>query len=101
MSLDTRQWTPLASGDGLGAPFWSKDCKFVYYQDTLAPDQPIFRQAISDAKKGKPERILSARQIPQSNSIGYLLAGLAPDDAPIATVIYSNSDVYALDVELP
>jgi len=43
----------------------------------------------------------SSKQIPQSNSTGYLLAGLGPGDAPIATVIYSNSDIYALNVELP
>ena len=45
--------------------------------------------------------MMSSKQIPQSDSIGYLLAGMAPDDAPIATVIYTNSDIYALDVELP
>jgi hypothetical protein len=44
---------------------------------------------------------MSSKQIPQSNSIGFLLAGLGPDDAPIATIIYTNSDVYALEVELP
>ena len=98
LHLDTRQWTPLASGDGLGAPFWSRDGKYVYYQETLAPEQPIFRAATGSARK---ERVTTSKQIPQSNSIGYALAGLAPDDAPIATVIYANSDIYALEVDLP
>ncbi|MGD0364128.1 MAG: winged helix-turn-helix domain-containing protein [Bryobacteraceae bacterium] len=97
----THQWTPLASGNGLGAPFWSKNSKYVYFQENLAPDQPVFRMAMSGAGKGRPERMLSAKQIPQSNSVGYALAGLAPDDAPIAMVIYTNSDIYALEVELP
>ena len=101
LNLDTRQWTPLASGDGLGAPFWSRDSKYVYYQEGLAPEQPIFRVAIGSAKKEKKERMMTSKQIPQSNSIGYLLAGLGPDDAPIATVIYTNSDIDALEVELP
>jgi dipeptidyl aminopeptidase/acylaminoacyl peptidase len=100
LNRDTRRWTPLASGDGLGAPFWSRDSKSVYYQETLAPDQPIFRAAIG-ARKEKTEQMLSSKQIPQSNSVGYLLAGLGPGDAPIATVIYTNSDIYALEVELP
>jgi len=98
LNLDTRQWTPLASGDGLGAPFWSKDGKSVYYQETLAPEEPIYRAVTGGARR---ERMITSKQIPQSNSIGYLLAGLAPDDAPIATVIYTNSDVYALEVDLP
>lgn len=100
LNLDTRQWTPLESGDGLGAPFWSRDSRYVYCQDALAPDQPIARVAISSPKRMK-ERLMSSKQIPQSNSTGYLLAGLGPDDAPIATVIYSNSDIYALEVDLP
>jgi DNA-binding winged helix-turn-helix (wHTH) protein/Tol biopolymer transport system component len=98
LNSDTRQWTPLAAGDGLGAPFWSRDGKYVYCQDTLAPDQPIFRVAL---RGGRKERLIGAKQIPQSNSIGYTLAGLGPDDTPIATVIYGNSDIYALDVDLP
>ena len=101
LNLDTRQWTPLASGDGLGAPFWSRDSRYVYCQEALAPDQPIFRVAAGSTRKERQERMLSSKQIPQSNSIGYLLAGLGPDDTPIATVIYANSDIYALDVELP
>jgi Tol biopolymer transport system component/DNA-binding winged helix-turn-helix (wHTH) protein len=101
LNLDTRQWTPLASGDGLGAPFWSRDGKYVYYQEALAPEQPIFRLAIGGARKEKQQRNMSSKQIPQSNSIGYALAGLGPDDTPIASVIYSNSDIYALEVDLP
>jgi Tol biopolymer transport system component/DNA-binding winged helix-turn-helix (wHTH) protein len=102
LNLATRQWTPLESGDGLGAPFWSRDSKYVYYQEALAPEQPIFRWGRrSRLPGGDKERMMSSKQIPQSNSIGYLLAGLAPDDAPIATVIYTNSDIYALEVELP
>jgi len=104
LNLATRQWTPLATGDGLGTPFWSRDNKYVYYQETLAQEQPVFRAAIAGGRKEKPEkpeRMVSSKQIPQSNSIGYLLAGLGPGDAPIATVIYTNSDIYALEVELP
>jgi DNA-binding winged helix-turn-helix (wHTH) protein/Tol biopolymer transport system component len=102
LNLETRQWTPLASGEGLGTPFWSRDGKYVYYQETLAPEQPIFRWSRrSRLPGGEKERLMSTKQIPQSNSIGYLLAGLDPADAPIVTVIYTNSDIYALEVELP
>ncbi len=94
----TNQWTPLASGEGVGATFWSKDARFVYYQETRSPGQPVVRIAIAT---GKSERLASSRQITQSNSVGYLLAGLAPGDAPMASVLYSNSDIYALEVELP
>ncbi len=98
LNLATRQWSPLASGQGLGQPFWATDSKHVYWEEVLAPDQPVFRALVNGTRK---ERIMSAKQIPQSNSIGYLLAGLDPNDAPIAAVIYANSDIYALEVDLP
>ncbi len=95
----TRQWTPLATGVGLGPPFWSRDAKYVYYQDALAGmEQPVFRVKIANRRC---ERIVSSRQLLQSNVTAYILAGLAPGNAPIASVIRSNSDLYALDVDLP
>jgi hypothetical protein len=33
--------------------------------------------------------------------VGYRLTGLTPDDSPLATLIRSNSDLYALDVDFP
>jgi Tol biopolymer transport system component len=95
----TRQWTPLASSGALGPAQWSHDGKFVYYQDLSAGvEQPIFRLRIADRKS---ERMMDSRSIPQSNVTEYSLSGLAPGDAPIATVVRSNSDLYALDVDLP
>jgi Tol biopolymer transport system component/DNA-binding winged helix-turn-helix (wHTH) protein len=99
LSLETRQWTPLAAGEGLGVPFWSHDSKYVYYQEVLGgAEQPILRVEIANRRT---EHMMSARQIPQPNAVGYLLVGLGPHDAPVATVIHTNSDIYALDVELP
>jgi Tol biopolymer transport system component len=95
----TRQWRPLATGIGIGPPFWSRDGKYVYYQDAFAgADQPVFRVRIGDRRI---ERVVSSRQLLQSNVTAYVLCGLAPGDAPIASVIRSNSDLYALDVDLP
>ncbi len=101
LNLDKRQWTPLTSGDGLGAPFWSEDGKYVYCQEALAPEQPIFRWGRRFHAPAGKERMMDSKQIPQTNSIGYTLAGLGPGDSPIATVIYTNSDIYALEVDLP
>jgi Tol biopolymer transport system component len=94
----TGQWSQLVKGSSPGVPFWSRDGKYVYYQETLGPGQPIFRVAIGSREI---ERLMTSEQIPQSNLTGYALTGLAPDDAPIANVIRSNSDIYALDVDLP
>ena len=99
LDLGNQQWTPLAAGSSLVPPYWSRDGKYVYYQDyTAGSDQPISRVQISSRKV---ERMMSMKQIPQSNVNGYFFGGLAPDDAPIIAVIRTNSDIYALDLELP
>jgi Tol biopolymer transport system component len=94
----TRQWTQLAGGKTLGPPQWSRDGKYLYYQDLAIPRQPIFRVQISNREV---DRITDSSLIPQSNVTGYALAGLAPGDEPIAAVVRSNSDLYALDMDLP
>jgi WD40 repeat protein len=95
----TRQGTLLATGVGLGPPFWSRDGKYVYYQEAFGgAEQPVFRVQIGNRRI---ELVVSSRQLLQSNVTGYVLCGLAPGDAPIASVIRSNSDLYALDLDLP
>ena len=95
----TRQWGLLATGAGLSPPFWSHDGKYVQYQDVYGgAEQPIYRVRIADRRV---ERLVSSRQILQSNVSGYLIGGLAPDDGPITSVERSNSDLYAMDVDLP
>ncbi len=100
----TRRWTRLLSSSAVHSLFWSHDGKYVYYQELLAgAGQPILRIRISDKR---PEKLMSSEQIPQANVTGYMLNGLVynavtHDDEPFATVSLENSDIYALDVDLP
>ncbi|MGA2740956.1 MAG: winged helix-turn-helix domain-containing protein [Bryobacteraceae bacterium] len=99
LDFKTGQWTHLASGTGLGPPLWSRDARYVYFQEVMgSPEQPIFRVDIHTRKIAK---MMGAGQIPQSNLTGYVMTGMGPGDEPIATVLRSNCDVYALDLELP
>jgi Tol biopolymer transport system component len=97
--LQSGRWTKLAEGAGLSGPTWSRDGKYVYYQDVLGGmEQPVFRVRIRDMKT---ERVFSLSQIPQSNLTGYGLAGLDPTEAPIVSLIRANADIYALELDLP
>jgi Tol biopolymer transport system component len=97
--VHTRQSTTLATGTALNSACWSHDGKYVYYQDTLAGgEQPIFRVRLADRQVA---RVVTSREILQSNVTGYTLIALAPGDVPIALVEHRNVDMYALDVELP
>jgi Tol biopolymer transport system component len=94
----SRQLTHVASAKGIGRPLWSHNGRYVYYQDLAEAELPIFRAAIEG---GRVERLMSLRQIPQSDLSAYILVSLAPDDTPIASILRTNSEVYALDLELP
>jgi hypothetical protein len=72
-------WPPLASTFG-------------------GPDQSIWRVDISNRKK---QRMMGLREIPQSGATAFVFSGMAPDDAPLASVIRANADIYELGLDLP
>ncbi|HLY59831.1 MAG TPA: winged helix-turn-helix domain-containing protein [Terriglobia bacterium] len=96
----SRQWSEFARGTVLRAPvFWSRDSKYAYSQDVSeGVSQPIFRVRLSDLKV---ERIATFEQILREDVRNYVLTGVAPDGSPLASLILSHSDVYALDINFP
>jgi Tol biopolymer transport system component len=95
-----QQWSELSDGNPYGWGLrWSSDSRYVYYQHPEEGEgQPIFRVRIRDRKV---EQITSSRQIPLAGVLGYTMTGLTPDNAPLATLVRRNSDIYVLDLELP
>ncbi|MGO4879401.1 MAG: winged helix-turn-helix domain-containing protein [Bryobacteraceae bacterium] len=97
--IKTRTRTVVADAANYGIPFWTRDSRYFYFEKVIGDvDQPIFRANVATHAA---ERMMSLKQLPQSSFIGYTLTGITPDDEPIATVIRSNGDLYALDVDLP
>jgi Tol biopolymer transport system component len=94
----TQRWTVLGSSIGFGKPFWSSSGKYIFIQNQFEAEQPIFRVPVTG---GAYERVMSSRQIPQSDITSYLMAGLTPDDAPVAAVVRKNEDIYALELDWP
>lgn len=95
--MHSHTWTVLADRANYGIPFWTRDSRYFYFQEVLGDaEQPIFRVNVATRAV---ERAMSSRQIPQSGFSGYLLTGLTPGGAPIATVLRRNADLYALDVD--
>jgi DNA-binding winged helix-turn-helix (wHTH) protein/Tol biopolymer transport system component len=97
--LQTHQKSEIARGAALYSPCWSHDGKAVFFQDIFqGPDQPIYRVEIVDHRV---ERITNLAQPLAADVAGYRLAGITPDDQVLASLIRSNSDLYALDVDFP
>ena len=100
MLFDVRsqRWSELTRGGVLLTSFWSRDSNYVYSQDNQTTGQPVFRVQVGNRRL---ERIATSKQILRANVLGYGLIGLAPDGAPLAVIVHSVSDIYALDIELP
>jgi dipeptidyl aminopeptidase/acylaminoacyl peptidase len=95
----SQRWSELFRAEVVRAGLWSRDSKYVYTQDLSGGvSQPTFRVRISD---GKIERVATFEQIPRADVRNYFLAGSAPDDSPVVSLVLSQSDIYALDLNLP
>jgi|GEM_PF-1789326 len=93
-----RQWSVLADGLPYGWGIrWSADSKYVYYQhNSYEEEQPIFRIRCSDHTV---QQITSSRQILRADLLSYSMTGLTPDDAPVASLVRRNSDIYSLQLD--
>jgi len=98
--FSTQGWSELADGLPYGWGLrWSFDSKYVYYQHAYGmEEQPIFRVRVSDRKI---EQITSSRQILRADVLSYSMTGLTPDNSPLASLVHRNSDVFALELDIP
>jgi Tol biopolymer transport system component/DNA-binding winged helix-turn-helix (wHTH) protein len=97
--LQTSRQIELAKGAVLSYPYWAHDGKAVFFQDVFqGSEQPIYRVRTDDRRV---ERVTNFAQPFASDVAGYRLTGITPNDSPLASLIRSNSDLYALDVDFP
>jgi WD40-like Beta Propeller Repeat len=97
--FQTQRWKEIASG---GKLFYhlepTRDLQYLYFQDLLAPGEPLYRMRAGDSK---PERVMSFESLLQSGVIRCAFAGLTTDGSPILNANRGGTDVYALDLDLP
>lgn len=91
-------WSVLATGTALTVPEWSADGRYVYYQDLLAPGEPLFR--VSPATGAIQKQVDFAAEIAAGvHRCGFL--GLMPNGAPIIAISRSFTDLRAAILDLP
>lgn len=98
--LDSRKqiWKQIAEGTLLNDPVWSRDSKYLYYQDILGPEEPVYRFAIGSQKA---EKVFDFSALLRAGYIRCALVGFTPDGAPMALLSRGEADVYKLELELP
>jgi len=95
----TRRWKRLATGNFIRSPRWSRDSRYLFYQDRLGgTDQPVYRIAIPG---GAAKVYATRKEFLRPDFEHFSLIGLSADDEPLAAVVHPNADVYVLDVDLP
>ncbi|HEV2489770.1 MAG TPA: winged helix-turn-helix domain-containing protein [Candidatus Acidoferrales bacterium] len=96
--LAKRQWTKAGTGTYLSALAWSKDSRYLYYQDVLGKDEPLYRIRLADLRR---ETIFDFHELLSGNVFRCGFIGLDPSGSPIVTLSLSDSDIYAIDLDLP
>ncbi len=90
----TGRWNTIAT-HGVGDPTWSHDGRYIYFQDFLEADKPIYRVAVP---VGKLEKIATLENLRPTAATDYRLIGLAPGDLPMVTVRTPSVNLYELDL---
>ncbi|MGH9394847.1 MAG: winged helix-turn-helix domain-containing protein [Terriglobales bacterium] len=97
-SFAQRLWQTVAAADALSIPEWSRDGRYLYFQDLIEPGQPIYRLARPDWRRERVTDFAAALQA-GVHRCGFI--GLAPDGAALVSFNRSSADLFAAELRLP
>jgi eukaryotic-like serine/threonine-protein kinase len=95
--VGTQKWKELTTSP-VNYIKWSRDGKYVYFDDDSPSDPAIFRVRFVD---GNLERVLSLKNLRRESGIWFTWFGLGPDDSPLLLRSAGSQEIYALDWEAP
>lgn len=99
LDLKAGQWSELSTGRILNYPNWSRDGKFVYFEDIGDGGPEIARVSITDRKR---EHVVALKNVPRVNlQSNQPWNGLAPDNSPVIMRDVGSREVYSLELQLP
>ncbi len=90
-----QKWTDLAETT-IGSLEWSRDSKFVYYDNGFGIDGAIYRIRISDRKI---EQIADLKDFRRVVTPWHTWFGLTPEASPLFMHDIGSQEVYALDFQ--
>ncbi len=97
--FQTQKWTDwVTQTTSLGFPAWSRDGKYLYYDNTYSNDLSYRRVKVGETKSGVAVSLKNLRRY--FGSVGFW-SGLAPDGTALFVRDISTQEIYALDVQLP
>lgn len=98
LDINKQQWREVRQGKVFGPLAWSRDSGYVYFQDVLENDEPIWRMSVRD---GHFDRVADFHTLLEGGVLRCGFEELAPDDTPIVRITRGENSIYAFDLELP
>jgi eukaryotic-like serine/threonine-protein kinase len=97
--FQTQKWTDwVTQTTSLGFPVWSRDGKYLYYDNTYSNDLSYRRLRVGETKS---EVVVSLKNLRRYfGSVGFW-SGLAPEGTALFVRDISTQEIYALDVQFP
>src|SRR5271169_1578911 len=97
--VTSHNWREWATNVGtVGYMTWSRDSKYVGFDNLLTDDDGYWRIWVAD---GKVERLATFKTIRRFWATWGPWTRLAPDGSPLVARDISNQEIYALDLQLP
>jgi Tol biopolymer transport system component len=94
----TERWTEIARGTLLSGQAWSHGSTYLYYQELLSPEEPVFRY---DSGTARTERVMDFSALLHAGVMRCGLMGLAPDESILAVTTRGEGDIFRIDLDLP
>jgi len=98
LDLRTSRWKEIRKGTAFGPLGWSRDSQYLYFQDLLEENQPIWRMNVD---RGSFERVTDFRVQLEGSVSRCGLEAVAPDGSPVIRMTSGDNNLYVLDVDLP
>ena len=96
--VSARKWRSIAHGQYIGLPEWSRDGKSLYYQDLLAPGEPLFRWNLVS---NSVELVTNFQKVLDSGVHRCSFITLTAQDEPVIGFQRGVSDIYGASLSLP
>jgi Tol biopolymer transport system component/DNA-binding winged helix-turn-helix (wHTH) protein len=94
----TQRWSTFAQGKSIGFPVWSADGASLYYQDVLAPGEPLYRFQVASGSR----TLVASFQGALENGISRcVFVALSPEGSPLIAQDRNHSDIYGGRLLLP
>ncbi len=94
----SQRWNTVAQGKSFGFPVWSADGGSLYYQDILAPGEPLYRLQVAN---GSRTQVASFQSVLDNGISRCVFVALSPEGAPLIALDRNHADIYGARLSLP